>query len=93
MYTMGSLMRRRTIALAMFIASSACAIGLIDSCDDRLVALTRYIEPCGTIFANCAPGDFQARAADVGDGCVDPACTVPGACGQVPLGTITEVCP
>jgi hypothetical protein len=69
-------------------------LGFIESCNDTLIGITRYVEPCGTIFANCFPGDFEVRRADVGDWCVDPACTVPGQCGGgQPLGTITDVCP
>jgi len=68
--------------------------GFIESCDDRVVSLTRYVDPCGTFLANCAPGEFEVRRADVGDYCVDPACTVPGLCGGgQPLGTITDICP
>ncbi len=77
-----------TIATAVFI------IGFLQTCDDRLIGLTRFIDPCATIFANCAPGDFEVNRADVGDFCVDPACTVPGQCGPgQALGTITDICP
>ncbi len=85
--------KRRTAGVMALVAGGMFALGFLESCDDRLVALTRFIEPCGTIFANCAPGDFQIRAADIGDGCIDPACTVPGGCGEIPLGTFTDVCP
>ncbi len=78
-------------------ASSLFAIlplGFIESCDDRAAQFSAYFDPCGTILANCNPGDFQVNAADVGDYCVDPACTVPGQCGGgQPLGTITRICP
>jgi hypothetical protein len=68
--------------------------GFIESCDNRLIGVTRYFDPCLTIFSNCAPGDFEVNNAEIGDFCVDPACTVPGACGpEQPLGTITDVCP
>ena len=68
--------------------------GFIDSCDDKMATITGYADPCGTILGNCTPGYFQVRAAEVGDYCVDPACTVPGACGpEQPLGTITRICP
>ena len=85
---------RRFTRIATLLASGAAVPSFVESCDDRLTNLTRYIDPCGSIFANCAPGDFEVNAADVGDYCVDPACTVPGACSnQQPLGTITDVCP
>ena len=77
------------------IASGALSFGFMGSCDDRLVELTRYVDPCGTVLGNCEPGYFEVSQADVGDYCVDPACTVPGQCpdyGQ-PLGTITDLCP
>jgi hypothetical protein len=88
-------LRRRIVRWASTsIVAGILPLGLIESCDQRAVELTRYFDPCGTILANCAPGDFQVQAADVGDYCVDPACTVPGQCGGgQPLGTITRICP
>ena len=85
---------RRFIRFAAVFAGGAALPAFFESCDDRLIGLTRYLDPCGTILANCAPGDFVVNAADVGDYCVDPACTVPGLCDPGPaLGTITDVCP
>jgi len=83
------------VALATtFLGTVASILGFVESCDDRLVNATRYVDPCGTILGNCFPGDFQINAADVGDFCIDPACTVPGQCGGgQPLGTITDICP
>lgn len=77
------------------IATTVFIIGFLQSCDDRLIGLTRFIDPCGTVLGNCAPGDLETNRADVGDFCVDPACTVPGQCGtgQQALGTITDICP
>ena len=70
-------------------------LGFLESCDDRLVAFTRFIDPCATFLANCQPGDFEVNAADIGDFCVDPTCTIPGGCGNVgpALGTVTDICP
>ncbi|MEK6799453.1 MAG: hypothetical protein AABZ12_10840 [Planctomycetota bacterium] len=83
---------RKFVGLAL-VAAGAILPGFVQSCDDRLIAITRYADPCGTILANCNPGDFEVFAADVGDYCVDPACTVPGQCGEgQPLGTIIRVC-
>jgi len=80
--------------LALGVAGVVLQLGAIGSCDDTLVALTRYVDPCGTVLGNCTPGSFQANNADVGDYCVDPACTVPGACNNnQPLGTIRNICP
>lgn len=86
--------RSRWAKLAAALLVLPGIVGFIESCDSKLVGLTRYVDPCGTFLANCNPGDFQVQRADVGDFCVDPACTVPGQCGQgQPLGTITNVCP
>lgn len=69
-------------------------VGFVESCDDRLIALTQFVDPCGTFLANCNPGDFQTNNADVGDFCIDPACTVPGGCNNdQPIGTIRDICP
>ncbi len=69
-------------------------VGFIESCNERVIVATQYVDPCGTILGNCLPGSFQVNAADVGDYCIDPACTVPGQCGGgQPLGTITRICP
>jgi hypothetical protein len=69
-------------------------LGFFESCDNRAANITSYVDPCGTVLGNCTPGSFQVNAADVGDYCIDPACTVPGQCGGgQPLGTITRICP
>lgn len=91
----------RRAGFAVLIASGALTFGFIDSCDDRLIGATRFVDPCATFLGNCAPGEFEVNAAAVGDYCVDPACTVPGQCALLgmpnqpwpPLGTITELCP
>ena len=72
-----------------------CQLGFLQSCNSRMVGLTNYLDPCGTILANCTPGSFQAANADLGDWCIDPACTVPNGCGNLtpPLGTIRDICP
>jgi len=81
-------------SLAALALGTALITGFLQSCDDRLVGLTQFIDPCVTILGNCNPGDFQANNANVGDFCVDPACTVPGQCGGgQPLGTIRRICP
>lgn len=86
--------RTRRAAVAALAVGSLFQFAFLQSCDDRLTALTQFVEPCGTIFGNCNPGDFQVNAADVGDFCVDPSCTIPGQCGSQPiLGTITDICP
>ncbi len=94
------MVRRTTLSRRSVRASVAAALaggfmlGFLGSCDDRFVAFTRFVDPCVTIFANCSQGSFEVNAAGVGDFCVDPGCTVPGACGGAqPLGTITDVCP
>jgi len=90
----GLSLAQRFVRFAAVLAGGAALPSFLESCDDRLINITRYIDPCGTIFANCLPGDFETNAAAIGDYCVDPACTVPGGCGNRPaLGTITNVCP
>lgn len=86
--------RRRGLRFFALVGTAVPILGL-ESCEDRLIGLTQYVDPCGTFLANCAPGDFQVNAAEVGDFCVDPACTVPGQCGTgvQPLGTIVNICP
>jgi len=85
--------RRRIVGLGL--AGACFQFGLLGSLDDKFIGCTRYFDPCGTIFANCQPGDFITNAADVGDYCIDPTCTVPGGCGNEgpALGTVTELCP
>ena len=86
--------RPKWAKLAALAAATPLLLDFLDGCNDKLVELSRYIDPCGTVFANCTPGTFEVRRAEVGDFCVDPACTVPGQCGTgQPLGTITDICP
>ena len=86
--------QQRLRRLAGVILGGVFILGFLETCDNRLVQFTRYVDPCGTFLANCQPGDFEVNRADVGDFCIDPACTVPGACGDdQPLGTITDLCP
>lgn len=85
----------RRLVAATLAGTTFSVLGFIDSCDDRLISISRYVDPCGTILANCVPGELETSRAEVGDFCVDPACTVPGQClpaGQA-LGTITDLCP
>ena len=86
--------RRRLAKVLILLSVGASMPGFLTSCGDTLIGLSRYVDPCGTILGNCAPGDLEVARADVGDYCVDPACTVPGQCGAgQPLGTITNICP
>lgn len=87
--------------LAVSVLAGGFLLSLLGDCNDRLVQFTRFVDPCGTLFQNCAPGDFEVRNAGIADFCVDPTCIVPGGCtaaGSVggtnqPLGTLTDVCP
>lgn len=86
--------QQRVRRLAGLILGGVFILGFLETCDNRLVQFTRYVDPCGTFLAGCEPGDFEVNRADVGDFCIDPTCTVPGACGdEQPLGTITDLCP
>lgn len=65
------------------------------ACDRAFVDLTRIIDPCTTILANCAPGSFFANTVEIGSHeaqCFDPTCTLPGQCGGVPLGSFQDPC-
>ncbi len=82
---------KKTVGVA---AGGLFILGFLESCDNRLVGLTNFIDPCATFLANCQPGDFQANRSDLGDFCLDPTCTVPGQCDNGPLlGTIRDICP
>jgi len=80
--------------LAAALLSGVFFVGLIDSCDNRLVTLTTFFDPCGTIL-DCTPGTFQGQAAGIGNPCFDPTCTVPGGCDNAdpPLGLNFDLCP
>lgn len=96
MFLMRSYLRSHRARLAATVGGALFIIGagFVNSCDNRLLGLSQYIDPCGTFLANCQPGDFQVNAAGIGDYCVDPSCTVPGGCGNgQALGTITDLCP
>ena len=92
-------MRRIVAGAAVLVAGTALQFGFVNGCNDRLLGLVNYIDPCLTILGNCAPGSFQATNAAIGDFCVDPACTIPGGCadalggGGPPLGTQRDLCP
>jgi hypothetical protein len=85
--------RRRTAPVAAAFLGAVWQLGFLQSCDDRLIGLTRFVEPCGTFLANCQPGDFLINRSELGASC-DPTCVVPGQCGeQAPLSVIREICP
>lgn len=88
-------MKRRLGTAALLISSAMFVLSLLGSCDDRLLAIVPFVDPCGTVFANCTPGQFQILNAEIGDSCIDPECTIPGMCdtGTQPLGTIRVICP
>ena len=84
--------RLRRVAGLVFV--SVCMVGLLESCNDLLLNATGYVDPCGTIFANCEPGDFLVNAASSPDYCIDPTCTIPGQCtADPPLGLTANICP
>lgn len=86
-------MRRRLRTGVCFLLGGVFTLGLIESCDDRMLTVTEFVDPCGTIFANCEPGYFQLRAAGAPSYDLDPSCTVPGQCGNDPLGLIVDLGP
>lgn len=91
----GSSLRRRVIGWAAIVGSGAIVPQFLDSCNDRLVGLTNFFDPCGTFLANCAPGSFATNNSALGDPCIDPECSVPGQCltGTPSLGTLLDLCP
>ena len=85
--------RRRTARWALVLFGAASLMSFFSACDDFLIGMTNFVDPCGTLL-NCPPGSFQSNAAELGDWCIDPACVVPGACSDdQPLGTIRDICP
>ncbi len=86
--------RRLLKALTGLTLSATFILGFLESCDDKMIGLSRFFDPCGTFLANCQPGELELRAAGPGDFDVDCTCTVPGQClGQdINIGTISELC-
>lgn len=85
---------RAARALAGAFLGGIFILGFLESCDDRLVGLTAFFDPCGTILSDCQPGFFQGQAAGIGNPCWDPSCTVPGGCNNdLPLGATFDLCP
>ncbi len=84
---------RRIIRFALVIGGGTVLPNFFESCGDYLINVTRYVDPCGTFLANCAPGSFAVNAADVGDYDIDCTCTVPGACNNgIPFDVIMQIC-
>jgi hypothetical protein len=81
--------------IAVLLVGVGSQFGMIGSCNKALLETTAYVDPCGTIFGNCEPGDFQAYNSDIGNYCLDPVCTLPGGCDNEdpPLGTQYDLCP
>jgi len=90
-----SRVRQRWLGVAALVTGAVFQLGLVESCNDTLLNLTDYVDPCGTFLANCAPGDFAVFNSQPGNFCVDPACTLPGQCDNEghPLGTQFDLCP
>ena len=69
--------------------------GCVNDLENAFIDLTQIIDPCTTVFANCAPGSFIANTIEIGSfeaHCFDPTCTLPGQCGNVPLGATQDPC-
>ena len=88
--------QRRLALVAAVVVGSVAQFGLIDSCNDELINITRFFDPCGTVLSNCAPGSFFSNNVEIGSreaNCWDPTCSVPGLCGpDPPLGTVRDPC-
>ena len=87
--------RRRWTGLAVLLVGALFQFGWLGMCNNPMLEATRFVDPCGTILGNCEPGDFQVYTAEIGDYCIDPACTIPGGCDNEdpPLGTVFDLCP
>ena len=75
---------RRIAKMAALFVGTIPILGFIETCSDFGVGLTQYVDPCGTVLGNCAPGSIYANSLDIGSEaaqCWDPTCTIPGACG------------
>lgn len=86
---------RRIVRHAVLWGSAGILPGFFESCDDYLIGVTRYVDPCGPIFSPevCSPGTLEANHAEVGDWSVDCTCTVPGACNTgIPQNVIADIC-
>lgn len=83
--TTRSIRRRLTLTAALLSTGVIPLIPFLPSCE----ALVNRFEPCGTIFGNCVPGDFQLQFADVPDFTFDPSCTIPLQCGVNPFQDIS----
>ncbi len=70
--------KRRRKMVGALLGGGVVFGGFVSSCDDRLIELTRFLDPCGTILANCQPGQLAAQNADIGDPCF--LCAIPGTC-------------
>ncbi len=90
-----SAIRKRLATAALLTSGTVFQFGFLGTCEEKLYNVTDYVDPCGTIFGNCEPGDMQIQNSYPGDYCLDPACTVPGQCENEgpPLGTIMDLCP
>ena len=79
-------LRRR---IAGVLLGGGMSLGFVESCDDRLIQVTRFFDPCGTILANCLPGQLAAQQAPTGDSCF--LCSRPGTCdGDQPFLNICD---
>lgn len=79
----------RRILLSAALAASGASAFQFPSCE----AITSFVDPCGTILGNCAPGAFDLLFADVPDYAVDPTCTIPGRCTDQAGGAGVAVLP
>lgn len=82
--------KRRRKVLGALLGGGVMFGGFVSTCDNRLIGLTRYFDPCGTFLANCLPGELTAQQADIGDSCF--LCAIPGTCGpdEVPFVNICD---
>ena len=72
--------KRRRKVVGALLGGGLMFGGFVSTCENRLTGFTRFLDPCGTILANCLPGELTAQQADTGDPCF--LCAIPGTCGN-----------
>jgi hypothetical protein len=71
---------RGWLKLACLLATPGFMLAQFSGTCSKLANLTQWVDPCGTVFADCFPGQFQLYASDVPNYDLDPTCTIPGGC-------------
>lgn len=73
-------LNKRAFRLLAAVTGPLVMFQLLSGACDKLGNLTRWVDPCGTVLADCFPGQFELAASDVPNYRLDPTCTIPGGC-------------